>query len=74
MKIKRIPVDFASQQMSSSLAAYVTLPAAPWEEADDIRSPRQRALDMKRAGKTYVEIGEALGVSAGAVQHSIGGR
>lgn len=71
IRIKRVPVDMQVQQMSSTLAAYVSLPAAPWEDADDIRSPMQRAREMKRQGATYEDIGRAIGVSAGAVQHAV---
>jgi hypothetical protein len=71
IRIKRIPVEFRSAQMSSELSSYVSLPAAPWEDADDARSPLQRARDLKRQGATQEEIGRALGVSAGAIQHAV---
>lgn len=74
MKVRRIPVDLQVQQMSGSLAAYVSLPAAPWEEPDDEKSPKARAREMAQQGRTYVEIGAALGVSAGAVATALGRR
>ena len=71
VRVKRIPVDVQVQQMSSALAAYVSLPAAPWEDADDIRSPMQRAREMRRAGAQITQIAEAMGVSPGAIQHAV---
>lgn len=73
MRVKRIPVDLQMQQMSGALSSYVTLPAAPWEEADDIRSPKQRARDMRRQGMTCEQIGRVLGVSEGVIQRETGG-
>lgn len=70
MRIKRIPVDMQVQQLSGALAAYVSLPAAPWEEADDNPSPRQRAIAMRRDGMTCEEIGRVLGVSEGVIQRT----
>ena len=71
MRIKRIPVNMQVQQMSSVLTAYVTLPAAPWEDADDALSPVARARQMRRVGATNTQIAEATGVSASAIQHAV---
>lgn len=72
-RIKRIPIPM-DPTISSALSAYITLPAAPWEEADEVLSPKRRARDMYQQGKTCEEIAIALGVSSSSVQRQVHGR